>query len=145
MRFRHVVRGGTYLRVADPSWASSLDGRFAAERGARWNPPDSFPVVYLCSTVDIARANVLKRFDGLPYSALDLLPERRPTLVETEVRSHRAVDVVTDAGCRAAGLPTTYPRIAEMRNKSSILPQDSLLSKRPAESRVQTEIKTVTS
>ncbi len=113
MRFRHVVRGGTYLRVADPSWASSLDGRFAAERGARWNPPDSFPVVYLCSTVDIARANVLKRFDGLPYSALDLLPERRPTLVETEVRSHRAVDVVTDAGCRAAGLPTTYPRDAD--------------------------------
>lgn len=113
MRFRHVVRGGTYLRVADPSWRSPLDGRFAAERGARWNPPDSFPVVYLCSSVDIARANVLKRFDGLPYSATDLLPDRRPVLVETEIGSHRAVDVVTEAGCRAAGLPTTYPRTGD--------------------------------
>ena len=113
MRFRHVVRGGTYLRVADPSWRSPLDGRFAGERGARWNPPDSFPVVYLCSTVEIARANVLRRFDGLPYSALDLLPDRRPTLIETDVGSHRAVDVITDAGCRAAGLPTTYPRAAD--------------------------------
>ncbi|HSD49562.1 MAG TPA: RES domain-containing protein, partial [Actinomycetota bacterium] len=76
----------------------------------RWNPPGSFPVVYLCSAVAVARANVLRRFAGLPYSVLDLLPDRRPILVETDVREHRAVDVVTDAGVRAAGLPTTYPR-----------------------------------
>lgn len=113
MRFRHLVRGGRYLRVADPTWRRPLEGTFAAERGARWNPPDSFPVVYLCSTVEIARANVLRRFAGLPYSPLDLLPERRPALVETQVREHRAVDVVTDAGCRAAGLPVTYPRDAD--------------------------------
>jgi hypothetical protein len=109
VRFRHVVRGGRYLRVADPSWPRPLDGSVAAERGGRWNPPGSFPVVYLCSKVETARANVLRRFAGLPYSPLDLLPERRPILVETNVRVHRAVDIVTDAGCRAAGLPTTYP------------------------------------
>lgn len=113
MRFRHVTRGGRYLRVADPGWHRPLDGGYAAERGARWNPPGSFPVVYLCSTLEIARANVLRRFDGLPYSPLDLVPERRPVLVETDVREHRAVDVVTDAGCRAAGLPATYPRDAD--------------------------------
>lgn len=113
MRFRHLVRGGRYLRVADPSWRDPLDGAFAAERGARWNPPGSFPVVYLCSTPQIARANVLRRFEGLPYSPFDLLPERRPALIETDVREHRAVDVVTDAGCRAAGLPPTYPREAD--------------------------------
>jgi RES domain-containing protein len=109
VRFRHIGRGGTYLRVADPSWRRPLDGRFAGELGARWNPPGSPPVVYLCLTVGIARANVLRRFNGLPYSPLDLLPERRPVLIETEVRTHRAVDVVTEAGCRAAGLPPTYP------------------------------------
>ncbi|MGZ8637616.1 MAG: RES domain-containing protein [Actinomycetota bacterium] len=113
MRFRHVVRGGRHVRVADPAWRSPLDGSYAAERGGRWNPPGSFPVVYLCSTAQIARANVLRRFDGLPYSVLDLLPDRRPVLVETDVREHRAVDVVTDAGCRAAGLPETYPRDAD--------------------------------
>ena len=110
MRLRHLDRGGAHLRVADPSWRRPLDGRFAGERGARWNPPGSPPLVYLCSTIDIARANVLRRFDGLPYSPLDLLPERRPVLIETEVRRHRAVDVITDAGCRAIGLPPTYPR-----------------------------------
>lgn len=112
-RFRHVVRGGRYVRVADPWWRRPFDGSFAAERGARWNPPASFPVVYLCSTIEIARANVLRRFVGLPYSLLDLLPERRPVLVETDVTEHRAVNVVTDGGCRAAGFPTTYPREAD--------------------------------
>jgi RES domain-containing protein len=113
VRFRHIDRGGRFVRVADPAWRRPLDGSFAATRGARWNPPGSFPVVYLCSSVDIARANVLRRFEGLPYAPLDLLPERRPVLVETDVPSHRAVDVVTDAGCRAAGLPETYPRDAD--------------------------------
>jgi hypothetical protein len=115
MRFRHVVRGGRYVRVADPSWRHPVDGSHAAERGGRWNPPGSFPVVYLCSTVAVARANVLRRFDGLPYSVLDLLPDRRPALVETDVREHRAVDLVSGAGCRAAGLPTTYPHDTDGR------------------------------
>jgi hypothetical protein len=110
VRFRHVVRGGRHVRVADPAWRSPLDGSFAAEHGGRWNPPESFPVVYLCSGLEVARANVLRRFAGLPYSVLDLRPDRRPDLVETDVREHRAVDVVTDAGCRAAGLPRSYPR-----------------------------------
>ncbi|HSL11921.1 MAG TPA: RES family NAD+ phosphorylase [Actinomycetota bacterium] len=109
-RFRHVTRGGRYSRVVDPDWKRPLDPSFAAERGGRWNPPGSFPVVYLCATREVARANVLRRFDGLPYGVLDLLPERRPALVETDVEPHRAVDVVTDAGCRAAGLPASYPR-----------------------------------
>jgi hypothetical protein len=113
VRFRHVVRGGPYVRIADPSWRRPLDGSYAAERGGRWNPPGSFPAVYLCSTVGVARANVLRRFDGLPYSVLDLLPDRRPVLIETDVREHRAVDVVSDAGCRAAGLPETYPLDAD--------------------------------
>lgn len=113
MRFRHLLRGGPYVRVADPHWRQPLDGTYAAERGGRWNPPGSFPVVYLCSTVPVARANVLRRFDGLPYSVLDLLPDRRPALIDTDVRDHRAADVVTDAGARAAGLPTTYPRDAD--------------------------------
>lgn len=103
------------MRVADPSWRRPLDGSHAAERGGRWNAPGSFPVVYLCSTVQTARANVLRRFDGLPYSVLDLLPDRRPVLIETDVREHRPVDVVSDAGCRAAGLPETYPLDADGR------------------------------
>jgi RES domain-containing protein len=103
------VRGGRFSRVVDPEWKRPLDPSFAAERGGRWNPPASFPVVYLCATREVARANVRRRFAGLPYGVLDLRTDRRPGLVETDVPEHRAVDVVTDAGCRAAGLPATYP------------------------------------
>jgi hypothetical protein len=110
VRFRRVVRGGRYVRVVDPDWSRPLEGRFAAERGGRWNPPGSFPVVYLCREDAVARAIVLRRFEGLPYSPLDLRPERRPDLVETDVPRDRFVDVVTDDGCAASGLPRTYPR-----------------------------------
>jgi RES domain-containing protein len=110
MRFRHVERGGRYLRVADPSWLRPLDGRHARQRGGRWNAPGSFPVVYLFQALDVARAFVLNRFQGHPYSAFDLRPDAGPDLVETDVPPARFVDVVTDDGCRAAGLPVTYPR-----------------------------------
>jgi hypothetical protein len=95
--------------VADPDWPAPLDPSFAAARGGRWNPPGSFPVVYLCASREVARRVVLGRFEGLPYGLLDLRPERRPLLVETSVPAHRSVDVVSDAGCRAASLPVTYP------------------------------------
>jgi hypothetical protein len=120
MRFRHVRRGGRYLRVADPAWLRPLDGRFARERGGRWSPPGSFAVVYLFGAIDVARSFVFARFDGLPYSAFDLRPEAGPDLVETDVPEDRFVDVVTDDGCRAAGLPATYPRDAA----GAILPHE---------------------
>jgi hypothetical protein len=107
--FRHVRRGARLVRVADPSWRRPLDPTFAAERGGRWNPPGSFPVVYLCATREVARANVLDRFAGLPYGVLDLHPDRRPVLIETDLPERRFVDVVTDAGCGATGLPRSYP------------------------------------
>ena len=66
-------------------------------------------MIYLCRTHDVARAVVLGRFEGLPYGLLDVRADRRPVLIETEVTGHRAVDVVTDAGCRAASVPATYP------------------------------------
>lgn len=113
MRFRHLRRGGRYLRVADPSWIRPLDGRYARDRGGRWNAPGTFAVVYVFGAIDVARSFVLTRFEGHPYSAFDLRPESGPDLVETDVPPGRFVDVVTDDGCRAAGLPATYPREAD--------------------------------
>lgn len=107
---RTIRRGGPYLRVADPDWDDPLDGRYAAERGGRWNPPESFPVVYLCGTAEVARANVYRRLEGQPYGPEDLQAEAGPILVRTRVPEDRYLNVVTDAGCRDAGLPETYPR-----------------------------------
>ena len=109
MRFRHLPRGGAHYRVADPDWPRPLDGRYSAERGGRWNAPGSFPVVYLFGTVELARSFVLHKHRGLPYSVLDMPSDRRPVLVHTEVPEDAYVDVVTDRGCVAASLPSTYP------------------------------------
>ena len=105
----HVRRGGRYVRVADPGWDDPLDGTYAGGRGGRWNPPGSFPVVYLNATETVARANVDKQFATLPYGPQDLNPAEGPLLVETEVPTTDYVDLVTDAGCAALRLAATYP------------------------------------
>jgi hypothetical protein len=108
-----VTRGGVYVRVADPDWDDPLSGEFARARGGRWNAPGSFPVVYLNGDELVARANVLQRFAGLPYGPEDLEPSVAPVLVSTILPYDDFVDVVSDAGCAAAGLPATYPTAAD--------------------------------
>ena len=98
------------MRVGDPGWPNPLDATRSMAAGGRWNPPGSFPVTYLFSAPDVARSFVIAMHAGLPYSVLDVAPSRRPALVHTRVRERAFVDIVTDAGCRAADLPETYPR-----------------------------------
>lgn len=105
----HVRRRGRYLRVADPEWSDPLDGSYSMRAGKRWNAQGSFPIVYLNATVEVARANCDDWFAGQPYGPLDLDPDKAPVLVETEVPAAEYVDVVSEAGCAALGLPTTYP------------------------------------
>jgi hypothetical protein len=112
---RTVRRGGPYLRVADPDWDDPLDGRFAAERGGRWNPPESFPVVYLCRSLEVARANVYRKLAGQPYGPEDLRPGSGPVLVRTRVPENRYLNAVTEAGLRDLGLPRTYPMDSRRR------------------------------
>jgi len=104
-----VSRGGIYVRVADPDWDDPLSGEYARARGGRWNAPRAFAVVYLNADERVARANLLQRFAGLPYGPEDLEPAAAPVLVSTVVPDGDAADVVSDAGCAAAGLPVTYP------------------------------------
>jgi len=105
---RTVRRGGLFYRVADADWENPLDGSFSMRRGGRWNARGSFPLVYLNATVDVARAQVQRSFDGAPWTFGDLDPG--PVLVSTEVAYDEYVDVVTDEGCMAAGLPAAYPK-----------------------------------
>jgi len=107
---RTIRRGGAYLRVADPGWRDPLDGGYAGARGGRWNPPESFPVVYLCASVAVARAVVLGKLEAQPFGPEDLAPATAPVLVAASVTEDRYVDVVTARGCASAGLPETYPR-----------------------------------
>jgi RES domain-containing protein len=107
-------RGGRYLRVADPDWDDPLDGSYSARFGGRWNPRASFAVCYLNRDLLTAKANARhlleRRLAGLPFTVDDIDPDELPVLVATDVEDEEFIDVVTDEGCEAVGLPRTYPR-----------------------------------
>lgn len=113
-----IRRGGDYLRAADPEWSNPLDGNYSMEHGGRWNPPKSFPIVYLCRDVKVARANVERKFSGQPFGPEDLDPKEAPVLVTTHVPLKNYLDVITDDGCIAAGFPDSYP----FDSKGKIIP-----------------------
>lgn len=106
---RRIRRGGAYFRIADPTWADPLDAAYSVARGGRWNPPGSFPVLYLNRDLHTSRANLERRFAGRPYGPEMLDPAQAPLLIQTTVDDGDFVDAVTDEGCLDLGLPATYP------------------------------------
>ena len=99
-----------WWRIADPAWADPLDPGFAQQQGGRWNPPDSFPVLYLNEDRVTARLNLRVFIDKWPYEPEDLRHDRGPLLVGCALPRRQVVcDAHSRAGVRAAGLPDTYP------------------------------------
>ena len=99
-----------WWRVADPAWNNPLDPRFAQCAGGRWNPPNSFPVLYLNEDRATARLNLGAFIARWPYEPEDLRDDRGPTLVGCALPRVQVVgDAHSPAGVRAAGLPDTYP------------------------------------
>lgn len=102
---RHV-----WWRIARSDWPDPLDPAFASERGGRWNPPGSFPALYLNEDQVTARLNLQLFIAGWPYEPEDLRDDSGPVLVGAVLaRQQRVADVHTPAGVRAVGLPATYP------------------------------------
>lgn len=106
---KHIERGGTFFRVADPSWHNPLDTSYSKVFGGRWNPPREFGVLYLCGTVLVAAANARKTFENEIATLYDLLPEARPDLQYVNVKRASFVDVFTEEGVKAVRLPASYP------------------------------------
>lgn len=101
--------GHGWLRVADPSWEDPLDPSFAATYGGRWNPPGSFPTLYLNEDLATARAQVTALLRGSPVDPDDL-DAGFDLVTATLPRSQEVADAVTDQGLESLGLPDTYPR-----------------------------------
>lgn len=97
------------MRVADPGWRKPLDPEHSRRVGGRWNPPESFDVIYLNASLEVARAQVRRKLEPRGIRPEDLSPERGPVLVHTEIPDDRYVDAVTDRGLNSLGLPTGYP------------------------------------
>lgn len=109
-RKERLPDGHRWLRVADPTWSDPLDPVFAGAAGGRWNPPGSFPVLYLNEDLRTARANLAGFVAGWPYELEDLRADRAPCLVVARLpRSQVVADAWSAEGLRALGLPVEYP------------------------------------
>ncbi len=99
-----------WLRICNAEWANPLDPTFAQVRGGRWNPPDSWPTLYLNEDLVTARLNLASFIAGWPYRPEDLNDATGPHLaVATLPRSQIVADVHSPDGVSAVGLPDTYP------------------------------------
>ncbi len=94
--------------MADEKWEDPLDPAFAGRSGGRWNPPGSFPTLYLNEDVGTARAQIHKMLEGSPVRPEDLDPPY--VLVAATLPSRQIVaDAVTNQGLDALDLPSSYP------------------------------------
>ena len=108
--YETVPDGHVWWRIADQAWVDPLDPGFAREVGGRWNPPDSFPTLYLNEDMVTARLNLRAFIAGWPYGPEDLREDTGPVLVGCTLPRRQVVcDVHTPAGVHAAGMPATYP------------------------------------
>lgn len=110
MRTEDIQDEHEWLRIADPGWVDPLDPSFAATVGGRWNPPQSFPVLYLNEDIVTARLNIRAFVSAWPYEPEELRSDTGPVLVGAKLPSgQRAVDIHSPEGVAAVGLPPTYP------------------------------------
>lgn len=110
MRSELLADAHSWLRIADRRWRNPLDPDHAKRQGGRWNPPNSFPALYLNEDVVTARLNLRRFIAGWPYEPEDLRDDNGPCLVAVRLpRQQRVADVHTRAGLEAVGLPSTYP------------------------------------
>ena len=107
---RTIRRGGSYNRLAEPTWADPLDTSYSRQRGGRWNAPGRFGVIYLNRNLRVARLQVQHKLRGHPYGVEDLDEAEQHDLVSVEVAERDWLDCVTVPGLEAVGLPATYPR-----------------------------------
>jgi RES domain-containing protein len=100
---RTVRRGGSYNRLAEPSWANPLDTSYSRQRGGRWNPPGSFGALYLNRDLRMARLQVLHKLSGHPYGIEDLDEAEQHDLVDVEVVAREWLDCAIVAGLAEMG------------------------------------------
>lgn len=110
MRTELLPDGHEWWRIARREWRDPLDPAHAAQRGGRWNPPGSFPTLYLNEDMVTARLNLRTFIAGWPYEPEDLDDDAGPHLaIATLPRDQTVADVHTPGGVAAVGLPPTYP------------------------------------
>ena len=67
--------------IAERAWRNPLDPGFARARGGRWNPPDSYPTLYLNEDLVTARLNLRAFISNWPFEPEDLRADTGPLLI----------------------------------------------------------------
>lgn len=99
-----------WSRICDASWDDPLDPSFARVHGGRWNPPGSWPTLYLNEDVVTARLNLTAFIADWPYEPEDLDDDTGPHLAIARLpRNQRVADLHSPAALAAAGLSASYP------------------------------------
>ena len=107
-----VPDGHAWLRVADPAWNDPIDTSHSVAIGGRWNPPGTWAALYLSHDIDTARLQILRLLEGTPFEPGDLADDAYDLVTVTLPDAQTALDVVSDAGVAAVGLPATYPAMS---------------------------------
>jgi len=100
---------GRVHRYIPHNAADALDGSFAMRLGGRWNPSNSFPVLYTSCAVDVAVANLWHKFEGEAAQPWEVAEEKQADLYELQIDQPDLIDAVTLPGLAGIGLPDSYP------------------------------------
>ena len=109
VRTVRIPSGRVWLRIAAPTWTDPLDPSFSEKQGGRWNPPGSYPALYLNGDVATARMQVERMLSGSPVTIDDLADDAYFLIAAALPRAQTCANAVTADGLRALGLPDTYP------------------------------------
>ena len=102
--------GHVWLRVVRPEYADPFDMSFAQAQGGRWNPPASWPTLYLNEDMATVHAQVRHMFVDRGIEPDDLDDDAPLHLAAcTLPQRQRVADAHTSAGLKQLGLPSTYP------------------------------------
>jgi RES domain-containing protein len=99
---RLVTFAGSGYRHLSPKY-DPLSGEGARLNGGRFNPPGSFPVLYLCLSRHCAAAELQRAGERQAIGTEALLPRR---LFRYDVRLERVLDLTVDAVRRSVGVST---------------------------------------
>jgi RES domain-containing protein len=88
----HIAFGGEAFRHMAARWDNPLSGEGARIHGGRFNPPDSFPVLYLCTTRPCAVAELHHLGNRLTIGLEGLLPR---ALYRYQISLDRVLDLTS--------------------------------------------------
>ena len=105
-----LPRGHVWLRLTQPHYDDPFDMSYAQRQGGRWNPPESWPTLYLNEDMFSVHAQMRHLFSGRGIDPEDL-DDNAPVMLAaaTLPQRQRVADVLSAAGVEAVGLPATYP------------------------------------